>query len=266
MTATEKILALAAVAAGGDDGRQASAPVTEADVAAFRVLAAGGEGSAVVRVLLAIRPAAALTASLAALTGAPSAPPSGDPAWTAWVTATSAAASGVASVSGATATGDAAAVGKPGVDADTRTARTPRPAWCAVFGAAVALTGPPGSTPPAVAVTAAVSAGLGAAAIIESGLAEWGGWSSGTVSAAVGAGVTSGLLLGLGEPQLRTVIGICATQAAGLRAAAGTDAFPLQVGKAAFNAVEAAVLAQAGFTAPAEPLDGRRGLFALFGS
>jgi 2-methylcitrate dehydratase PrpD len=58
--------------------------------------------------------------------------------------------------------------------------------------------------------------------------------------------------------------GVCATQAAGLRAAAGTDAGPLQAGKAAFNAVEAALLARAGFTGPAEPLDGRRGLFALF--
>jgi len=274
VTATEEILALAAAAAGsaaagparGDGGRQASAPVTEADVAAFRVLAAGGEDSAVVRVLLALRPAAALTAPLAALTGVPSAPSSAAPAWTAWVTATSAAASEIASINGATATGDAAAAGEPGVDAEEQPVWTPRPARCAVFGAAVALTGHPGSAPPAMAVTAAVSAGLDAAAIIESGLAEWGGWSSGTAAAAVGAGVTSGLLLGLSEPQLRAVIGICATQAAGLRAAAGTDAFPLQVGKAAFNGVEAAVLAQAGFTAPAEPLDGRRGLFALFGS
>jgi len=78
--------------------------------------------------------------------------------------------------------------------------------------------------------------------------------------------VTAGLLLGLDEPRLRAAIGICATQAAGLRAAAGADAFPLQVGKAAFNGVEAAGLARAGLTAPAEPLDGRRGLFALFGS
>ena len=35
--------------------------------------------------------------------------------------------------------------------------------------------------------------------------------------------------------------------------------------KAAFNGVEAALLARAGFTAPDDPLDGRRGLFALFG-
>ena len=77
--------------------------------------------------------------------------------------------------------------------------------------------------------------------------------------------MTAGLLLGLTEPQLRAAVGICATQAAGLAAAEGTPAFALQVGKAAFNGVEAALLARAGLTAPGEPLDGRRGLFALFG-
>ena len=107
---------------------------------------------------------------------------------------------------------------------------------------------------------------MGAATIVESGLANWGGWSSGTVAAAIGAGVTAGLLLGLTQPQLRAALGICATQASGLRAAEATPAFPLQVGKAAFNGVEAALLARAGLTAPDDPLEGRRGLFALFSS
>lgn len=231
MTTTDEILRLARAAPG------VAATVTEADVAAFRAAVAQGAGSAVVRALRSTRPAAPSVVSGPSPAAAP-APMRRDPAWTAWVTTTSAAA----------------------------TAGTPRPVWCAVFGAAVALTDPPESTPPAVAVTAAVTAGLGAAAIVESGLADWGGWSSGCVAAVIGAGVTAGLLLGLPEPRLRAAIGICATQAAGLRAAEGTDAFPLQVGKAAFNAVEAALLAQAGLTAPAEPLDGRRGLFALFSS
>ena len=85
-----------------------------------------------------------------------------------------------------------------------------------------------------------------------------------TVAAGIGAGLAAGVMLGLPEDQLRNALGVCATQAAGLRAAAGTDAGPLQAGKAAFNAVEAALLARAGFTGAAEPLDGRRGLFALF--
>jgi 2-methylcitrate dehydratase PrpD len=113
---------------------------------------------------------------------------------------------------------------------------------------------------------AAVAAGLEAAAIVESGLdgVAGPGWSVPTVAAGVGAGLAAGVMLGLPDDQLRNALGICATQAAGLRAAAGTEAGPLQAGKAAFNAVEAAQLAREGFTGPAEPLDGRRGLFALF--
>jgi hypothetical protein len=114
---------------------------------------------------------------------------------------------------------------------------------------------------------AAVAAGLEAAAVVESGLdgVAGPGWSVPTVAAGIGAGVAAGLMLGLPEAELRNALGVCATQAAGLRAAADTDAGPLQAGKAAFNAVEAALLARAGFTGAAEPLDGRRGLFALFG-
>jgi 2-methylcitrate dehydratase PrpD len=114
---------------------------------------------------------------------------------------------------------------------------------------------------------AAVTAGLAAAAVVESGLdgVAGPGWSVPTVSAAIGAGLAAGVMLGLPDDQLRNALGVCATQAAGLSAAAGgTDAGPLQAGKAAFNAVEAALLARAGFTSSAEPLDGRRGLFALF--
>lgn len=111
---------------------------------------------------------------------------------------------------------------------------------------------------------AAVAAGLRATALVEAGLEGVTGWSVELVSAAIGAGLAAGMMLGLPEARLRNALGICATQAAGLRAAAGTDAGPVQAGKAAFNAVEAALLARAGFTGPAQPLDGRRGLFALF--
>ena len=104
---------------------------------------------------------------------------------------------------------------------------------------------------------AAVAAGLEAAALVESGLdgVAGAGWSVPTVAAGIGAGLAAGVMLGLPEDQLRNALGVCATQAAGLRAAAGTEAGPLQAGKAAFNAVEAALLAREGFTGPAEPLD-----------
>ena len=65
---------------------------------------------------------------------------------------------------------------------------------------------------------------------------------------------------------LRDTLGLCATQACGPAVSAGTDAEPLQLGKAAANAVEAALLAGCGFTSSAEPLEGRRGMFAVMGS
>jgi 2-methylcitrate dehydratase MmgE/PrpD-like protein len=253
MTTTDEILAIAASAAapqpaaGAPASSAATVEVTEADLAAFSEAAARGADSAVVRALLAIRPVA------------PSAPPSGDAAWNAWLTAAAATA----------AAGEATGHGQ------TTKAGPVQPAWLAVFAAGTALSGTALSrtalsgtaerVPGGVTVAVAVAAGMSAAAITETGLADWGGWSSGTVAAVIGAGVTAGLLLGLTGPQLRAALGLCATQAAGLAAAEATPAFALQVGKAAFNGVEAALLARAGVTAPDEPLDGRRGLFALFG-
>jgi 2-methylcitrate dehydratase PrpD len=114
--------------------------------------------------------------------------------------------------------------------------------------------------------SAPVASGLAAAALVEAGLDTAVVWSVPVVSAAIGAGLAAGLMLDLAEAQLRSALGICATQAAGLLAAAGTDAAPLQGGKAAFNAVEAAQLARLGFTSSREPLDGRRALFPLLSS
>ena len=111
-----------------------------------------------------------------------------------------------------------------------------------------------------------VAIGLDTAGLVAVGLPAAGprGWSVPVISAVVGATVAAGLMLGLPESQLRAAIGIAATQSVGLTAAGGTDAGPLQAGKAAFNAVEAAQLARGGFTSSAQPLEGRRGLYALF--
>jgi hypothetical protein len=259
MTTTDEILALAAAAAvtataapASADDLRGTTKVTEADLAALGAAAARGADSDVIRALLAItpgpppvRPATVLPTTGLPTTGLPTTGPARNPAWTAWLTGAAAAA--------ASETG-----GNP-------QAVPVHHAWLAVFAAGIALSGPPERLPTGLTVRAAVDAGMSAAALVETGLDDWGGWSSGTVAATIGAGVTAGLLLGLTEPQLRAAIGICATQASGLAAAEGTPALALQVGKAAFNGVEAAMLARAGLTAPAEPLDGRRGLFALFG-
>jgi 2-methylcitrate dehydratase PrpD len=113
----------------------------------------------------------------------------------------------------------------------------------------------------------AVAIGLDVTELVATGLpdASGQGWSVPVIAATIGAAVAAGLMLGLPEPALRAAIGIAATQAAGLRSADGTDAFVVQAGKAAFNAVQAAHLAAAGFTSSAQPLEGRRGLYALFG-
>ena len=261
MTSTEEILVLAAslrsaatapaaataspatgatadgAASASDEASARAAGVTDADLAAFGEAVALGSGSDVVRALRAIGP------------GPASAAPSGDPAWAAWRTAAA-----------ATATASGAGENPPGAGTGSF-----HPAWLAVFAAGTALAGGPGPVPAGVTVRSAIAAGMSAAAIVESGLADWGGWSPGTVAGTVGASVTAGLLLELTEAQLRAAVGISATQASGLAAAGATQALALQVGKAAFNGVEAALLARAGLTAPAEPLDGRRGLFALFG-
>jgi 2-methylcitrate dehydratase PrpD len=149
------------------------------------------------------------------------------------------------------------------------------PAWRAWLSATAAVAGTPADPIEGFVVcaaatacgddcSAAVTAGIRATALVRSRLTAPNGWSVPTVSAVIGAGLAAGLMLRLPPEGLRHALGICATQAAGLHAAVGTDAGPLQAGKAAFNAVEAAQLARLGFTSSSDPLDGRRALFALF--
>ena len=83
------------------------------------------------------------------------------------------------------------------------------------------------------------------------------------IAGLIGAGVAAARLLDLDEAGVRNVVGLCATQAAGLRAVEGSEAGVVQAAKAAADAVEAATLARHGFTSAADGLGGRRGLFAL---
>jgi len=235
MTSTDQILALAAHAA----------PTAEADagLARFAEAVAAGMDSHVVRALRTLRPA------------------DDGPAWRAWLSAAAAiAAPGGAAPGGAAPGGAALGGAAPAAGRD--------PVVMMVVCAAATALGDDCAVAAALGddCSAAVAAGLQAGALAEAGLATAVGWSVPVVSAAIGAGLAAGLMLGLPAARLRSALGICATQAAGLRAAAGTDAAPLQAGKAAFNAVEAAQLARLGFTSSREPLDGRRALFPLFSS
>jgi hypothetical protein len=238
MTTTDQILALAAHPA-----RTAEA---DAGLARFAEAATAGMNSHVVRALRTLRPA------------------DDGPAWRAWLSAAAALSAPGGAVPGGAVPGGAAPGGAapggavPGGAAPGGAVPAVDPAVTTVVCAAASALGDDCSV--------AVAAGLAAATLTGAGLATAAGWSVPVVSAAIGAGLAAGLMLSLPEAQLRSALGICATQAAGLRAAAGTDAAPLQAGKAAFNAVEAAQLARLGFTSSREPLDGRRALFPLMSS
>jgi len=166
------------------------------------------------------------------------------------------------------------ALGELSVAADT-------PAWAAWLRGTSAVLGA-GEQPEWVAVCAAASAlsdtedhpCTAVALAVGYRVAEWiaatlgpahvaAGWCARATAGTVGAAAAAGRLLDLDVDQQRHALGICATQAAGLSSAEGTDAGALQIGKAANNAVEAVLLGRHGFTSSARPLEGRRGLFAL---
>ena len=89
--------------------------------------------------------------------------------------------------------------------------------------------------------------------------------SSGVVGL-FGAAATSAKLLGLSGDTLRMELSICASMAAGCRVNFGTMSKPLQVARAAENGVTAALLAQRGFTADLNGLDGEWGFFRVYGN
>jgi len=93
---------------------------------------------------------------------------------------------------------------------------------------------------------------------------EKGFHSSGTVGT-FGAAVAAAKLIGLDCQQLRNLLGMTASMASGIRVNFGTMTKPLHVGRAAQNGVSAALLAQGGFEADPDGLDGPWGFFQVFG-
>jgi 2-methylcitrate dehydratase PrpD len=112
----------------------------------------------------------------------------------------------------------------------------------------------------AIAVGSAVADAV-AAALDSTSVADR--WSRQSVAGVVGAGAALGRLMKFDDDRLRHLLGLCATQAAGLRALDATETGTMQIRKAAADAVEAAQLVAHGFTSSAAGLDGRRGLLAL---
>jgi 2-methylcitrate dehydratase PrpD len=107
---------------------------------------------------------------------------------------------------------------------------------------------------------------------VECKISEWmlpqhymrGMHSSGTVGT-FGAYATAAKLMGLKGDNLRSGFGIAASLAAGIRCNFGTMTKPLHVGRAAENGVTAAQLAERGFTADPDALDGPWGFYAVQG-
>ncbi len=88
--------------------------------------------------------------------------------------------------------------------------------------------------------------------------------SSGVVGT-LGAAATAARLLGLDTEKTALALGIAGSMAAGIRANFGTMTKPLHVGRACENGITAALLAQRGYTADPEILDGRWGFPTVLG-
>ena len=92
------------------------------------------------------------------------------------------------------------------------------------------------------------------------------GWHSTASLGALAATVACARLIGLSEAQTVHAIGLAVAQSAGSRENVGTDAKSFQAGQASAAAVRSALLAQAGYRASVDAMDGPHGYLALYGN
>jgi 2-methylcitrate dehydratase PrpD len=90
------------------------------------------------------------------------------------------------------------------------------------------------------------------------------GWHPTVTFGVIGAAVATGRLLGLSPQRMAVAMGIAASCAAGLRANSGTMTKPLHAGQANRNGLQAALLAEAGFTATSSVLEHKFGFMTAF--
>jgi 2-methylcitrate dehydratase PrpD len=91
------------------------------------------------------------------------------------------------------------------------------------------------------------------------------GWHSTDNFGSLGAAAALAWLLKLNVHQMRMTLGIAASLAGGLRQNFGTMTKPLHAGQAAANGIQAALLAQAGFTADENIIETPLGFTRVFG-
>jgi len=92
------------------------------------------------------------------------------------------------------------------------------------------------------------------------------GWHMTGTTGALASATVAIRLLGLQGAQAAHCLSIAATQAAGHREQFGTMTKPFHAGHAAQSGVWAGLLAAGGFTGAPDPLQGRRGMFAVMSS
>jgi 2-methylcitrate dehydratase PrpD len=90
------------------------------------------------------------------------------------------------------------------------------------------------------------------------------GWHATATTGVFASAAAAGRLLGLNVAQTRNALGLAASQASGLLRNFGTMTKPFHAGHAARCAVQAAVLAKAGFTADTSIFDGKGNFFATY--
>src|SRR6185295_1487805 len=91
------------------------------------------------------------------------------------------------------------------------------------------------------------------------------GWHITSTCGVFGAAAGAGKLLGLDERHLVSALGTASTQSAGLCECLGWPAKSVSVGNAARNGLLSALLAERGFSGPAEPIAGAQGFLAAMG-
>lgn len=91
------------------------------------------------------------------------------------------------------------------------------------------------------------------------------GWHSTATFGTLGAAASAAWLLRLNTDQVRMALGIAASLAGGLRQNFGTMTKPLHAGMAAAHGIQAALLAQAGFTADNSIIESPLGFARVFG-
>lgn len=91
------------------------------------------------------------------------------------------------------------------------------------------------------------------------------GWHITSTCGVFGAAAGAAKLLGLAPQQIVWALGTAATQSAGLCECLGWPAKSVSVGNAARNGLLSALLAEKGFSGPAEPIAGAQGFLAAMG-